>query len=71
MRLEVSDVRVERGGRRVLDGVSFVLEPGEALIVLSARIEVNSKRYARAISHRAGGMRAVGDRVPVLRIRIA
>src|SRR5947209_2156262 len=33
MRLEVSDVRVERGGRRVLEAVSFVLQPGEALIV--------------------------------------
>jgi heme exporter protein A len=33
MRLEVSDVRVERGGRRVLAGVSFVLQAGEALIV--------------------------------------
>ncbi|MEA2841739.1 MAG: heme exporter protein [Methylobacteriaceae bacterium] len=33
MRLEVSDVRVERGGRRVLDGLSFVLAPGNALIV--------------------------------------
>jgi heme exporter protein A len=33
MRLEVSDIRVERGGRRVLDGLSFVLRPGEALIV--------------------------------------
>ena len=33
MRLEVSDIRVERGGRRVLDGLSFELAPGEALIV--------------------------------------
>src|ERR1700712_1772616 len=33
MRLDVSDIRVERGGRRVLDGLSFVLQPGEALIV--------------------------------------
>jgi heme exporter protein A len=33
MRLEISDIRVERGGRRVLDGLSFVLAPGEALIV--------------------------------------
>jgi heme exporter protein A len=33
MRLEVSDIRVERGGRRVLDGLSFDLAPGEALIV--------------------------------------
>jgi heme exporter protein A len=33
MRLEVSDIRVERGGRRVLDGLSFVLNPGEALVV--------------------------------------
>jgi heme exporter protein A len=33
MRLDVSDIRVERGGRRVLDGLSFVVEPGEALIV--------------------------------------
>jgi heme exporter protein A len=33
MRLEVSDIRVERGGRSVLDGLSFVLHPGEALIV--------------------------------------
>jgi len=33
MRLEVSDIRVERGGRRVLDGLSFVLDPGEALVV--------------------------------------
>ncbi|MEA2757637.1 MAG: heme exporter protein [Methylobacteriaceae bacterium] len=33
MRLEVSDIRVERGGRRVLDGLSFVLNPGEALLV--------------------------------------
>jgi heme exporter protein A len=33
MRLEVSDIRVERGGRRVLDGLSFVLNAGEALIV--------------------------------------
>jgi heme exporter protein A len=33
MRLEVSDIRVERGGRRVLDGLSFVLQPGQALIV--------------------------------------
>jgi heme exporter protein A len=34
MRLEVSDIRVERGGRRVLDGLSFVLNPGEALVVV-------------------------------------
>jgi heme exporter protein A len=33
MRLEVTDIRVERGGRRVLDGLSFAIEPGEALIV--------------------------------------
>src|SRR6476659_3627652 len=33
MRLEVRDIRVERGGRRVLDGLSFALAPGEALIV--------------------------------------
>jgi heme exporter protein A len=33
MRLAVSDIRVERGGRRVLDGLSFVLNAGEALIV--------------------------------------
>jgi heme exporter protein A len=33
MRLEVSDIRVDRGGRRVLDGLSFVLNPGEALVV--------------------------------------
>jgi heme exporter protein A len=33
MRLEVSDIRVERGGRRVLAGLSFVLDTGEALIV--------------------------------------
>src|SRR5437763_8233491 len=33
MRLEVSDIRVERGGRRVLDGLSFALDAGEALIV--------------------------------------
>ena len=33
MRLEVDDIRVERGGRRVLNGLSFVLHPGEALIV--------------------------------------
>jgi heme exporter protein A len=33
MRVEVSDIRVERGGRRVLDGLSFVVQPGEALIV--------------------------------------
>jgi heme exporter protein A len=32
MRLEVSDIRVDRGGRRVLDGLSFGLGPGEALI---------------------------------------
>jgi len=33
MRFEVRDIRVERGGRRVLDGLSFALAPGEALIV--------------------------------------
>jgi heme exporter protein A len=33
MRLDVSDIRVERGGRRVLDGLRFVLQPSEALIV--------------------------------------
>lgn len=33
MRLEVTEIRVERGGRRVLDGLSFAVEPGEALIV--------------------------------------
>jgi heme exporter protein A len=33
MRLDVSDIRVERGGRRVLDGLRFVLRPSEALIV--------------------------------------
>ena len=33
MRLEVSGIRVERGGRRVLDGLSFALEAGEALVV--------------------------------------
>src|SRR5437764_7673667 len=33
MRLEVSGIRVERGGRRVIDGLSFALAPGEALIV--------------------------------------
>ena len=33
MRLEVSDIQVERGGRRILDGLSFALAPGEALIV--------------------------------------
>src|SRR5947209_10943626 len=33
MRLEVSDIRVERGGRHVLDGLGFVLQQGEALIV--------------------------------------
>jgi heme exporter protein A len=33
MHLEVSEIRVERGGRRVLDGLSFALAAGEALIV--------------------------------------
>ncbi|MBV9066635.1 MAG: heme ABC exporter ATP-binding protein CcmA [Methylobacteriaceae bacterium] len=33
MRLEVSDLRVERGGRRVIDGLNFLLRSGEALIV--------------------------------------
>lgn len=33
MRLEVDDIHVERGGRRVLAGLSFILHPGEALIV--------------------------------------
>jgi heme exporter protein A len=33
MRLEVFEIRIERGGRRVLDGLSFALAPGEALIV--------------------------------------
>ncbi len=33
MRLEVSEIRVERGGRRVLDGLSFALAAGEALVV--------------------------------------
>jgi heme exporter protein A len=32
-RLEVSDIRVERGGRRVLDGLSFAVAAGEALVV--------------------------------------
>jgi heme exporter protein A len=33
LRLRVDDLRVNRGGRRVLDGLSFSLESGEALLV--------------------------------------
>jgi heme exporter protein A len=33
MRLDVAEVCVDRGGRRVLDRLSFALQPGEALIV--------------------------------------
>jgi heme exporter protein A len=33
MKIEAEHVRVERGGRGVIENVSFVLHPGEALIV--------------------------------------
>ena len=34
--LEVSDLRVERGGRAVLDGCSFAVAKGEILAILGA-----------------------------------
>ena len=64
MRLEVRDIRVERGGRRVLDGLSFVLEPGEALIV-TGRNGAGKSTVLRAIAGLlplAGGGVAVAAR---------
>ena len=33
MRLSVNNLACERGGRRIFDGVSFTLQPGEALVI--------------------------------------
>ena len=41
MRLEISGLRVERGGRRVIEGLSFALAPGEALIVTGPKLPVS------------------------------
>jgi heme exporter protein A len=36
MRLVAQDLSVERGGRRLIEGLSFALAPGEALVLLGA-----------------------------------
>ncbi|MCC3245232.1 heme ABC exporter ATP-binding protein CcmA [Methylocystis sp. WRRC1] len=57
LRLRVENLAVARGGRRVLDGVSFALSGGEALVV-TGRNGVGKSTMLRAIAGllpRAGG----------------
>lgn len=49
LRLLVDDLSVERGGRRVLDGLSFSLESGEALLV-TGRNGVGKSTLLRVIA---------------------
>jgi heme exporter protein A len=49
LRLRVDDISVDRGGRRVLSGLSFVLPGGEALVV-TGRNGVGKSTLLRAIA---------------------
>ena len=58
MRLSVDNLACERGERRVFEGVSFVLQPGDALIVLgrngagkSSLLDILSGRLKPAAGH--------------------
>ncbi|WP_194304046.1 heme ABC exporter ATP-binding protein CcmA [Chthonobacter albigriseus] len=64
--LAVEDLIVERGGRRVLDGVSLTLAPGEALL-LTGPNGVGKSTLIRAlfglVRAEAGRIRVAGDSV--------
>ncbi|MBV9065250.1 MAG: heme ABC exporter ATP-binding protein CcmA [Methylobacteriaceae bacterium] len=61
MRLEVTEIRVERGGRRVLEGLSCVIEPGEALIVTGP----NGSGKSTLLRALAGLLPLAGGRIAV------
>ncbi|WP_349368962.1 heme ABC exporter ATP-binding protein CcmA [Salinarimonas sp.] len=61
MRLVVEDLESRRSGRRVFEGVSFALEPGEALVVTGR----NGAGKSTLLSVLSGRLRPAGGRIRV------
>jgi heme exporter protein A len=59
LRLSVENLACERGERRIFDGVSFALEPGDALMVLGR----NGAGKSSLLEILAGRLRPAGGRI--------